>query len=83
MQKTATIAAGSSAAVLFSGLFVYHSYLRQLYGRFPQFDHKIIRQAYRRTLYKAATGKYGDMAKMTDSEMDGLFCLEVHALNDL
>lgn len=83
MHKTA-ITAGTAAAVIITTLFCYRSGCRDFYERFPEFDHKIIRQAYRRMLRKLVTYKYEDLALITtDADIDRLFENEVLALNNL
>ena len=71
--KTAIIA--STAVVGFVGLATtaYQSTMKDLYKRFPDLDHKVIRKAYRTFIMNSAAQQYGDMNDFDYNQMDKIF----------
>lgn len=58
-------------------LSVYH---HQLYERFPEFDRKIVRKAYRNMLMNAILQKYPEEMMDDDAQMDVVFANEYYKI---
>lgn len=56
-----------------------HSYNKQLYARFPEFDHKVIRKAYKKLMSDAMRGKI-DVDDWSDERFDQHFRFECFEL---
>lgn len=77
-QKTvSSIALMGAVFAVASVVGWWTSLQKDLYGRFPNHDRKVIRKAYRSFLKNSAAGLYGDIDPLTDEEMDALFMLEI------
>lgn len=74
-RKFAAASIVTAIAVLGAGLTL-RSYHKDLYGRFPDIDRKVVRQAYRKFVARAAKGQI-DTDGLTDAEMDRLFLQEI------
>ncbi len=70
LVASALVVSGVTTAAYLNGMRVLHA---DLYQRFPDLDHKVIRRAYKQFLKNAADQKYGDMDSFTDYKMDQLF----------
>jgi hypothetical protein len=70
LVASALVVAGVTTAAYLNGMRVLH---QDLYKRFPDLDHKVIRKAYKQFLKNAANQTYGDMDDFSDDKMDQLF----------
>ena len=84
MNKTQKTLASSTLLVggyvLVSAVKEWRGCVFDLYERFPDIDHKIIRKAFHREMYNCARGNYGDIQDHTDEQMDEIFLSEVQKL---
>ena len=80
MKKTLTILVSLlfvATTASYGLLTVYH---HQLYERFPEFDRKIIRKAYRNMWVNALLQKYPEEVMDDDAKMDVVFLNEYNKL---
>ena len=80
MKKTLTILVSLlfvATTASYGLLSVYH---HQLYERFPEFDRKIIRKAYRNMWVNALLQKYPEEVMDDDEKMDEVFLNEYNKL---
>lgn len=80
MKKTLTILVSLlfvATTASYGLLTVYH---HQLYERFPEFDRKIIRKAYRNMWVNALLQKYPEEVMADDEKMDEVFLNEYNKL---
>jgi hypothetical protein len=69
--KIATAALGVSSLLIAT---YWQKVLNDIYGRFPNYDRKIARKAFRRMLLNSFAGNYpDDLDDYTDEQMDKLF----------
>ena len=80
MKKTMTILVSLlfvATTASYGLLTVYH---HQLYERFPEFDRKIIRKAYRNMWVNALLQKYPEEVMDDDAKMDVVFAHECYKI---
>ena len=80
-KNTAKVVAWT--AVVTASIFVIAQtklrYNKMLYERFPEFDHKVIRKAYKKLMLEAVSGKV-DVESWSDDEFDQHFRREVYLM---
>lgn len=78
-----TIAAASAVVVTLAAVTTaagFHAAHKDLYERFPEIDHKIVRKAYRRIMWNSLNQQYSDEMLADTNRMDALFLQTVQDL---
>ena len=70
------------AGTAIAAVMTTRSYNNDLYNRFPEYDRKIVRKAYRRLMLKSLSGKLDQAMLTSDDGMDMLFIAEVENLTE-